>query len=282
MLMAKREPLLQARMHDTAAFPGDTAHARGPIRGFTRFMTVMQLTGSLLGIPIGLASGYAIYRANFSADATCQTLRSNILATLDRSVDAATRRMLVHRDVGTFERSCGVSDPDTVAAFKRLLVADKTKAPMIAVTPRAEEHPKDVARKDAPRSIAAAVAPERHDASDAAWVAAVREALLTEGTRPSAHREVAKKPVEAAARPMPLDIRAASAEPATSPGAAPPASAPASPVAAAPVPDHPVPPGLIPDASPLVDGAPPDSGSRSHGWVARIPFVGQMIAGQAR
>ena len=191
MSLARREPLLHARVHDTAAYPGDTAHARGPIRGFTRFMTVMQLTGSLLGIPIGLASGYAIYRANFAADATCQTLRSNILATLDRSVDAATRRMLVHRDVATFERSCGVSDPDAAAAFKGLLVADKAKAPMIAVTPRAEVKPKDVARKDAPRSIAAA--PDRRDASDAAWVAAVREALLTEGTQPSAHPAAAKK-----------------------------------------------------------------------------------------
>ncbi len=282
MSLARREPLLHARVHDTAAYPGDTAHARGPIRGFTRFMTVMQLTGSLLGIPIGLASGYAIYRANFAADATCQTLRSNILATLDRSVDAATRRMLVHRDVATFERSCGVSDPDAAAAFKGLLVADKTKAPMIAVTPRAEVKPKDVARKDEPRSIAAA--PERRDASDAAWVAAVREALLTEGTQPSAHPAAAKKPVAAAARPMSLDIRAASAAPATLPVAAPQALAPAIPAAAVPVPDHPVPPGLIPEASPVANAVPLDSRSGSHlaGWVARIPLVGHMIAGEPR
>jgi hypothetical protein len=277
MLMARREPLLHARLHDTASYPGDTAHARGPIRGFTRFMTVMQLTGSLLGIPIGLASGYAIYRANFAADATCQTLRSNILATLDRSVDAATRRMLVHRDVAAFERSCGVSDPDAAAAFKKLLVADKTKVPMIAVTPRADVNPKDVTRKDAPRSIAAAVAPARHDASDAAWVAAVREALLTEGTKPSAHPAAAKKPVAASARPMPLDIRAASVAPATSAPTALTALAPA--IA---VPDHPVPPGLIPDAAPPANETPTDKHSRLGGWIAHIPFVGQMIAGQAR
>jgi len=127
--------------------------------GTGRFMTALQLAGSLFAIPIGLASAYTIYHANFSPDATCQSLRANILATLDKDVDVATRRMLVHRDVAAFESGCGAIDPEAVAAFKRLLVTDKNAAPLIVATPHAERRPQEVARQNGTR--VASAAPER-------------------------------------------------------------------------------------------------------------------------
>ena len=94
-----------------------------PLRAskLTRFVTAIQLVGSLLAVPIGIASAYSFYRANFSPDTTCQNLRSGIVAMLDKSVDAATRRILVRRDVEAFEKACGTVDPDATAAFKTLL-----------------------------------------------------------------------------------------------------------------------------------------------------------------
>ena len=89
---------------------------------------MLQVVGSLLAIPVGLASGYSIYRANFSVETTCQSLRANIVSMIDKSVDAGTRRMLVRRDVETFEQTCGTVDPDATAAFKALLAADKPAA----------------------------------------------------------------------------------------------------------------------------------------------------------
>ena len=93
----------------------------GRASGLTRVVSTAQIVGSLLAVPLGLASGYSMYRANFSPETTCQTLRGNIIAMLDRSVDASTRRMLVRRDIAAFEESCGAVDPDAHAAFKALL-----------------------------------------------------------------------------------------------------------------------------------------------------------------
>ena len=73
------------------------AAGRLPMRGAARFMTVLQLAGSLLAIPVGLASAYSMYRANFSVETTCQSLRSNIVGMIDKQIDAGTRRMLARR-----------------------------------------------------------------------------------------------------------------------------------------------------------------------------------------
>ena len=51
-------------------------------------------------------SGYSIYKSNFSAEASCQALRANIITMLDKKADASTLRMLVQRDLVTFERDC--------------------------------------------------------------------------------------------------------------------------------------------------------------------------------
>jgi hypothetical protein len=60
-------------------------------------------------------------------------LRANIVAMIDKQIDAATRRMLVRHDVETFEQTCGSFDPDAKAAFKGLLTAEPPKAAPVAV-----------------------------------------------------------------------------------------------------------------------------------------------------
>ena len=110
-----------------------------------------------------IASAYSFYRANFAPETTCQNLRSRIIALLDKSVDASTRRMLVRRDVQEFEKSCAAVDPDATAAFKSLLAAEKSAAaPAAAQTaapppaaPKVQRTetapPKEAVRKPEPR-----------------------------------------------------------------------------------------------------------------------------------
>ena len=123
MLVARRDPF-HPGAHDAASSQGADVAGRGAPR-LARTVNMLQVVGSLLAIPVGLASGYSIYRANFSVETTCQSLRANIVAMIDKSVDAGTRRMLVRRDVESFEQTCGATDPDATAAFKALLAADK-------------------------------------------------------------------------------------------------------------------------------------------------------------
>ena len=114
MLVARRDPPLHA-----GEFDGPRLHGHG----HSRFMTAVQVIGTLVGIPVGLASAYSIYHSNFTVEARCETLRGSIISMLDKSADASTLRMLVRRDVVTFETNCGVVDPDAVKAFKALLAA---------------------------------------------------------------------------------------------------------------------------------------------------------------
>ena len=123
-------------------------HGGSSASGLTRLVATVQIAGSLLAVPLGLASGYSIYRANFSPETTCQTLRTNIIGMLDKSVDPTTRRMLVRRDVEAFERNCGSVDPDAHAAFKTLLAAPTMagapplpKVRIISETPGAAQKP---------------------------------------------------------------------------------------------------------------------------------------------
>lgn len=168
-------------------------------------MSVLQIVGTLLAIPVGIGSAYSMYRANFSVETTCQSLRANIVAMLDKRVDASTRHMLVRRDVEAFETACRTVDPEATAAFKALLADDKTTAPVAtAATRRAEPRADAVAHKAEPRpdvaakqpaantpAAAAEAAPVQRDAaSDAVWVAAVRRALI-------AHASDSAPPAEA-------------------------------------------------------------------------------------
>jgi hypothetical protein len=196
----------------------------------------LQICGTLLAVPVGLGSAYSVYRANFSVETACQNLRVNIVAMLDRGVDAKARHMLVRRDVEAFEKACGDVDPDATAAFKTLLAADMkppaVAAPVVAVTPpKADAKPEAVARKAEPRAdttakqpakinpaAAAVVAAARRDdpVSDAIWVDAVRQALTKQAPiNHTAEPARAPEPVKAqsamqtppAVSPKPQDVK---------------------------------------------------------------------------
>jgi len=294
MLTARRDPLLHPGEHDAAhiAHPGHAVH--GP--GFHRFMNVLQVAGSVLAIPLGLASGYSIYHANFSPEARCQSLRANIISMLDKSADASTLRVLVRRDVAAFEGSCDAVDPDAVAAFKTLLAGGKPTAPTAiagaAAPPRQmagalarqqHEAPKAVALPKAPPAVAAA-RPVRRDAvsSDVNWLAAVRRALVH---APVTRAEAAEAPAvaPAAARPIAPQVYVphATRAPALSLAVPAPALPPPASVATVPAPaaDHPVPPAPIPEAAPLpkpADAASAERHSGFSGLISQIPLLGHL------
>ena len=121
MLVARRDPFHSAAHERSFSGPGAVPHAGGAAPRLARAVSALQIVGALLAIPVGIGSAYSMYRANFSLEATCQSLRGNIVAMLDKSVDAGTRHILVRRDVEAFQQSCGTVDPDATAAFKALL-----------------------------------------------------------------------------------------------------------------------------------------------------------------
>lgn len=127
MLVARREPMLHSGAQDPG-WPPRHERAPGMVPRAARFMTVVQVAGSLVALPAGLATAYSIYRANFSVETTCQNLRTDIVSLIDKKIDAATRRILVRRDVEAFEKTCSGVDPDAGRAFKALLAADKAPA----------------------------------------------------------------------------------------------------------------------------------------------------------
>jgi hypothetical protein len=305
MLVASRDP-----SHPVAH---DVSRSQGIASRFGRAMGAVQIIGTLLAIPVGIGSAITMYRANFSIETTCQSLRGNIVAMLDKSVDATARHMLVRRDVETFESMCRTVDPDATAAFKALLAADKSAAP---VAPAAARHiePKletvtrkfeprlDVATKEAPvkSSVAASEAASvQRDASDVIWVDAVRRALATPATAalPMDIKVTAAKPLmpTEVAKPAPVtqlppvsasvsrDVRPADEvrTPAMTIAAPLPVAAPALPPAAPlsivpvqPAEDgHPVPPESIPDTVPVAK-AESHAPSRLGALAARIPLVG--------
>ena len=307
MLVARRDPPFHTDADDVTPV-NSGVYSAVKASGFTRFVTAIQMVGSLLAVPIGIASAYSFYRANFSPEITCQNLRSGIVAMLDKSVDAATRRILVRRDVEAFEKTCAAVDPDATAAFKALLAVEKTSAPVAAlpVAPKvqhSETASKEPVRKAEPRqqtlvkqpvTAAAPVVVEstRRDPgiSDAQWLDAVRQALATHkeetpmpevakpqsapvpAMRPASHEAVISAPAVTASTPA--------VAPAVAP-ALPPAIPIAPPPAARANDDHPVPPESIPDAaSPgSADTARPDEHERSRigKWISTIPLLGPMV-----
>jgi hypothetical protein len=300
MLVARRDPF-HPGAHD-AAYTQDAAGGGAP--RFARTVSMLQVVGSLLAIPVGLASAYSIYRANFSVETTCQALRANIVSMIDKSVDASTRHMLVRHDVERFEQSCGAIDPDATAAFKTLLAGDKPAAPVarhVDAAPKepvrkAEPHPPAVAKLPvaAPPSVAATATPRDPAVSDAQWVDAVRQALLTHHPeRPAA--AAAKAPVapeaiqsqwpgqREAALPPSVPAPATSApSPVVPPAAAavapalPPAASVAAPAVPRADPEHPVPPAAIPDPEEAAAAKPEPHQSRIGRWIARVPLLGPV------
>lgn len=302
-LVARRDPHFHPGAHDGLLSGGGAAagpHVAGVVPSFARLVSVLQIVGSLLAVPLGVASGYSIYRANFSVETTCQGLRANIIGMLDKSVDASRLRMLVRRDVEAFEHTCGAVDPDATAAFNALLAADKTAAPVAtAVARRAQARPGEVAHKVELRAdagarqqavtttaaaVEAAAVKRAASASDAVWLAAVRRALLAHVAEPAppadADAATTAALTPAVVRPPAREAHSLGALPAPPPTIAAPMSAPALPpataVAIAPVPqadaDHPVPPASIP----AMASVPKQAATRSRfgELVAQIPLVG--------
>lgn len=284
MLVARRDPFhpgAQDRSHSEVEI--GPRPARAP--RLARAMSALQMFGTLLAIPLGIGSGYSMYRANFSIEATCQGLRSNIVAMLDKNVDVHTRHVLVRHDVVAFEQSCGGVDPDATAAFKSILASEQAAATgvrRLEAKPASEkpldakpveEKPKEAARKIEPQQEAAprqAVAEPKvlqRDAavSDAAWLAAVRGALTVNDAVPAPPARIdtavanpapvvppETRAVVREARPKP-ELRAAllPPEPANAAPQAAPALPPPATITTAPAPrqdaEHPVPPASIPE-----------------------------------
>ena len=209
MLVARRDPPLHSEAADDLRVYGH------PVRHTSRLMTAVQVISTLVAIPVGLASVYSIYRSNFTAEARCETLRGSIISMLDKSADASTLRMLVRRDVVTFETSCGAVDPDAVKAFKALLAAkDAPKAePKVVSKPAPAEPSKQVLREPAqkPVEMAKPAAPPKAAASAA-------EAKPAE-TKPAETKPAEAKPAEtkaaetktAEAKPMRRDAETSDA-----------------------------------------------------------------------
>jgi hypothetical protein len=294
MLVARRDPPFQDTPHDgvppaQGVPPAHRAYPHAQPPRLLRIVTMMQLFGSLLAVPIGLASAYSIYRANFSPETTCQTLRAGIVSMLDKSVDAGTRRMLVRGDVLKFEQDCAAVDPDAVAAFKTLLTVEKKPAPVAPVAQRKEEPRPQQVVKEAPVAKApvakapavkapAVVEPVRREAaeSDTQWLEAVRQAMAAHKEKHEA--DVADRPLALGTPPHPLQITATHPETAVAVPAPAPAVVPAAPAPViAPPPDanHPVPPGAIPDPSELA-AKPDKQPSRISRWIARVPLIGPV------
>ena len=300
MLVARRDPPFHVDA-DNALPRHEGGYPAAKASGIARFVTAMQLVGSLLAVPIGIASGYSFYRANFSPETICQNLRGSIVVMLDKSVDAPTRRILVRRDVEEFEKTCGAVDPDATAAFKTLLASGKPATP--ATTPtsiepdslRADARPREAVRKAEPRPqvavkqpatapAPATTEPVRRDAavSDAQWLDAVRQALVTHKPEPrsvDAAKSHTLVPVVQPAQEMAVPTPAPA--PTIAPALPPPVAIAPSPPQRVDV-DHPVPPGSIPETS-STDMAKPDEQGRSRigKWISAIPLLGPMV-GNAR
>jgi hypothetical protein len=282
MLVAKRDPF-HAGAEDVSVPPRN-----GAVPRFGRAMSALQIAGTLMAIPAAIGSTYSVYRANFSVEATCQSLRATIVAILDKGVDATAQHMLVRRDVEAFQATCGGIDPDATAAFKVLLTGEKKSVPVAAprlapvatvAPPRADAKPEVVVRKAEPRPAAvpkqsgAATAPDVSEAkptqrdaatSDAMWLAAVRQALVAHASHPTTVAEPARTTTASAPPAVAPVVSPGLREthtlgeirtpaPVATVQTAAPALPPATSVAIAPAPqvdvDHPVPPAPIPEPS---------------------------------
>ena len=309
MLVARRDPFHPGAHDATYAY-----NAAGGSPRLARTVSMLQVVGSLLAIPVGLASAYSIYRANFSVETTCQSLRADIISMIDKRVDASTRRILAHRDVEKFEQTCGSIDPDATDAFKALLAADKPAVPAAAAAaaPIPVAPAKDAVRKAEPHPAAVAKMPDsawpgaergrrEPGVTDAQWLDAVRQALVTHDAsrvpveavnaavapvapappvlRPALRDAAAPVNAPAAAAPAPVEL-APPIAPALPPATAVPAPATA---IAAPLPpradaDHPVPPAAIPDPAEAAAAAQANERhSRVRRWIVKIPLMGNVI-----
>jgi hypothetical protein len=96
---------------------------------------LLQMTGAALAIPAAAAGTFAAYQSYFSSDVTCQKLRNNIVAIMERHVAPETKRSLLKKDVTEFDKLCGEGDPDARAIFQAAITehpGDAAHAPAAA------------------------------------------------------------------------------------------------------------------------------------------------------
>lgn len=193
MLVATRDPMHQPGAHDPSSQRHDRLHAASAPHTSGRVLSFLQMAGSVLAIPVALGSAYTVYQTNFSPDTQCQQLRASIIAMIDKKIDAATRRMLVRRDVETFEKSCGAFDPDAKAAFVTLLQAESRIVPPRPVAaPKVDVAKPDVAKSEAPKVEAVKTEPVKTEAAKAE--PAKVEAMKTDAAKLDAlTKEIARK-----------------------------------------------------------------------------------------
>lgn len=310
MLVATRDPMHPSGAPDPSAHRHERLAAIGSVPHTQRAMSLLQLAGSFLAIPVALGSAYSVYTTNFSPDTRCEQLRGSIIAMIDKKIDAATRRMLVRRDVEAFEKSCGAFDPDAKAAFVMLLqdgsrtvparpVAaakvekpEPKKAEVAKVVPVKAEPVKVEAAKaepvkvEPPKAEVAKAEPAKAEVKKAeAPVAVAKSApVATEAHEPANNDAVWLAAVrgaltahETAAAATPAPVLRASVAPAAPAMEQPPSAAPALPPATA-VPEPARAEQVDPDR-PVPPGAIPEAQGNAgrSTWVSSIPFVGQML-----
>jgi len=78
---------------------------------------VLQIAGAALGIPAAAAGTFAAYQNYFSTEVTCQKLRNNIVATMERNLPPEPKRSLPRKAVDEFDKLCGEGDPDARTIF---------------------------------------------------------------------------------------------------------------------------------------------------------------------
>ena len=110
---------------------------------WTKLTTLFQWAGAVLTIPVGLAGVYSAYRTNLSTEVAWQSLRTSILATLERQIEVNAKRALVQRDMAAFERTCAQSDPDAKEVFatldRTILFAHKSRIEAADATPEPQD-----------------------------------------------------------------------------------------------------------------------------------------------
>ena len=184
--------MLTARRDD---YPHAAPFAPGapPRTLVSRFAGGMQLVGSIIGVPLALIGGYSTYHTTFSPEAKCQSLRGSIVSMLDKQADATTLRMLVQRDVATFQQDCGAVDPDAVAAFKNLMTAER------AHPARRVERQKNeiaVAKAEPQAKAAAKTEPTKREIAKSEIAARVDTPKKSQPAAVAAKREVEKPALE--------------------------------------------------------------------------------------
>ena len=101
-----------------------------------RMVTTLQLVGAALGIPAAAAGSYSACQNYFSNEATCQRLRTSILAVMERRIAADAKRTLLRKDIAEFDKSCGDGDPDARTVFQAAI--EETQPAAISSAARAD------------------------------------------------------------------------------------------------------------------------------------------------